>query len=220
MAYSDAKAVLAALQAYPTIADRPAFKPGPPSRYSSNMASVHNTSTPAEYHQSLLIISPVTRRAATWPLVLELKFFLSNNVRMSTATEMCLPDHNSNNCTNSGNVSCCTHMVNNDYDKFRSFSSLYTWLYFGIELAHICMVEPTDFLFQSPMVRWQHSVSGHIIKALISRSFYTLRRHAAAMASELTVVSEKAANRLHLRQNGVVAEMLEAEARLKNAAVS
>ena len=33
-----------------------------------------------------LIISPVTRRAATWPLVLELKLFLSNNVRMSTAT--------------------------------------------------------------------------------------------------------------------------------------
>ena len=46
-----------------------------------------------------LIISPVTRRAATWPLVLELIFFLSNNVRMSKATEMFLRDYNSNNCT-------------------------------------------------------------------------------------------------------------------------
>ena len=27
--------------------------------------------------------------AATWPLELELKLFLSNNVRMSAATEMC-----------------------------------------------------------------------------------------------------------------------------------
>ena len=36
-----------------------------------------------------------------------------------------LRDHNSNNCTHSGNVSCCTYMVNNDYDKFRSFSRLY-----------------------------------------------------------------------------------------------
>ena len=43
----------------------------------------------AKLHKSLLIISPVTRRAATWILVLELKLFLSNNVRMSTATEMC-----------------------------------------------------------------------------------------------------------------------------------
>ena len=76
-------------------------------------------------YQSLLIISPVTRRAATWPLVLELKFFLSNNVRMSTATAMCLRDHNSNNCTHSGNVCCCTYMVNNDYDKIRSFYRLY-----------------------------------------------------------------------------------------------
>ena len=40
-------------------------------------------------NQNLLSIRPVTRRAATWPLVLELKLFLSNNVRMSTATEMC-----------------------------------------------------------------------------------------------------------------------------------
>ena len=39
--------------------------------------------------QSLLIISPVTRCAATWPLDLVLKLFLSNRVRMSTATEMC-----------------------------------------------------------------------------------------------------------------------------------
>ena len=74
------------------------------------------------WRQSLLIISPVTRRAAAWPLVLELKFFLSNNVRMFKAIEMCLRDYNSNNCTHSGNVCCCTHMVNNDYDKFRSFS--------------------------------------------------------------------------------------------------
>ena len=36
-----------------------------------------------------LFISPVTRCAATWPLELELKLFLSNNVRMSTTTEMC-----------------------------------------------------------------------------------------------------------------------------------
>ena len=50
-------------------------------------------------NQSLLIISPVTRRAATWPLVLELEIFLSNNVRVSTATGMCLRDHNSNNYT-------------------------------------------------------------------------------------------------------------------------
>ena len=61
------------------------------------------------FRESLLIISPVTRRAATWPLVLELIFFLSNNVRMSKpkpiiyykikATEMFLRDYNSNNCT-------------------------------------------------------------------------------------------------------------------------
>ena len=38
--------------------------------------------------QSLLIIIPVNRCAATWPLELELNFFLSNNVRMSTATEL------------------------------------------------------------------------------------------------------------------------------------
>ena len=38
--------------------------------------------------ESLLIISPVTRCAATLPLELELKVFLSNNERMSTATEM------------------------------------------------------------------------------------------------------------------------------------
>ena len=74
------------------------------------------------YSQSLLIISPVTRRAATSPLVLELIFFLSNNVRMSKATEMCLRDHNSNNCTHSGNGCYCMYMVNNDCDKFRSFS--------------------------------------------------------------------------------------------------
>ena len=60
----------------------------------------------------------------TWPLVLELIFFLSNNVRMSKATEMFLRDHNSNNCTYSGNVCYCMYMVNNDYDKFRSFSRL------------------------------------------------------------------------------------------------
>ena len=33
-------------------------------------------------------VRPVTRCAATWPLELELKCFLSNNVRISTATEM------------------------------------------------------------------------------------------------------------------------------------
>ena len=71
----------------------------------------------------------VTRCAATWPLVLELKFFLSNNVRMSKATEMCLRDHNSNNCTHRGNVCYCTCMVNNDHDKFRSFSRLYLTLF-------------------------------------------------------------------------------------------
>ena len=81
------------------------------------------------YNQSLLIISPVTRRAATWPLVLELIFFLSNNVRMSKATEMFLRDHNNNNCTHSGNVCYCMYMVNNDYDKFRSFSRLYMTLF-------------------------------------------------------------------------------------------
>ena len=32
---------------------------------------------------------------------------------MYTATEMCTP---------SGDVCCCTYMVNNDYDKFTSFS--------------------------------------------------------------------------------------------------
>ena len=48
---------------------------------------------------------------------------------MSTATEMCLRDHNSNNCTRSGNVCCCTYVVNNDYDKFRSFSRLYMTLF-------------------------------------------------------------------------------------------
>ena len=83
------------------------------------------------YCQSLLLISPVTRRAATWPLVLELIFFRSNNVRMSKATEMCLRDHNSNNCTGtySGNVCYCMYMVNNDFDKFRSFSRLYMTLF-------------------------------------------------------------------------------------------
>ena len=80
-------------------------------------------------HRMLWIISPVTRRAATWPLVMELIFFLSNNVRMSTDTEMCLRDHNSNNCTHSGNVCYCMYMVNNDYDKFRSFSRLYMTLF-------------------------------------------------------------------------------------------
>ena len=80
-------------------------------------------------NQSLLIISSVTPRAATWPLVLELKSFLSNNVRIFKATEMCLRDHNSNNCTHSGNVCYCTYVVNNDYDKFRSFSHLYMTLF-------------------------------------------------------------------------------------------
>ena len=82
-----------------------------------------------ERSESLLIISPVTRRAVTCPLVLELIFFLSNNVRVSTATEMCPRDHNRNNCTHSGNVCYCMYMVNNDYDKFRSFSRLYMTLF-------------------------------------------------------------------------------------------
>ena len=90
--------------------------------------------TCSSLNQSLLIISPVTRRAATRLLVRQLRFFISNNVRMSTATEMCTArcvqhDHNSNNCTHSRNVCCCTYMVNNDYDKFRSFSpSLYDFI--------------------------------------------------------------------------------------------
>ena len=42
---------------------------------------------------------------------------------------MCLRDHNSNNCTHSGNVCYCMYMVNNDYDKFRSFSRLYMTLF-------------------------------------------------------------------------------------------
>ena len=38
-----------------------------------------------------------------------------------------LHDHNSNNCTQSSNVCCCTYMVNY-YDKFRSFSRLYDFI--------------------------------------------------------------------------------------------
>ena len=82
--------------------------------------------------QSILIISPVTRCAATWPLELELKFVLSNNVRMSTPLRLLkciLRDHNSSNCTHSGNVCCCTYMINNDSDTFRSFSRLYLTLF-------------------------------------------------------------------------------------------
>ena len=52
-------------------------------------AELTGTHTYDQLNRSLLIISPVTRCAATWPLELELKFFLSNNVHMSTATEMC-----------------------------------------------------------------------------------------------------------------------------------
>ena len=48
---------------------------------------------------------------------------------MSKATEMCVRDHNSNNCTHSGNVDYCTYMVNNDYDTFISFSRLYMTLF-------------------------------------------------------------------------------------------
>ena len=58
-------------------------------------------------------------------------------------------------------------MVNNDYGKFRSFSRFY----FGIELAHICMEEPTDFVFESPMARWQHSVTGFVINRLEPGTF-------------------------------------------------
>ena len=78
-----------------------------------------------------MIISPVTRRAATWPLVLELIFFLSNNVRMSEATE--------NVCAiiivtiaqiaATFAIVRTMYMVNNDYDKFRSFSRLYMTLF-------------------------------------------------------------------------------------------
>ena len=46
---------------------------------------------------------------------------------MSTATV--LRDHNSNNCTPSGNICCCTYVVINDYDKFRSLSRLYMTLF-------------------------------------------------------------------------------------------
>ena len=41
------------------------------------------------HDQSLLVMSPVTRSATTWPLELELKVFLSNNVHMSMSTEIC-----------------------------------------------------------------------------------------------------------------------------------
>ena len=71
------------------------------------------------YKQSLLIISSITRRAATWPLILEL--ITCACLRLLKCV---LRDHSSNNCTHSGNVCCCTYMVNNDYDKFRSFSRL------------------------------------------------------------------------------------------------
>ena len=79
-------------------------------------------------NQSLLITSPATRCAATWPLELELKFFLSNNCANLRLLKCVLRDHNSNNCTHSGNVCCCTYMVNNDYDQFRSFSHLYDFI--------------------------------------------------------------------------------------------
>ena len=97
------------------------------------------------YSQSLLIISLTCCHAATWPLVLELIFFLSNNVHMSKATEMFLRYQNSNNCTHSGNVCYCMY---NDYDKFRSFSRLYNYDYISASNLHIiiiCIVEPTDF---------------------------------------------------------------------------
>ena len=65
-----------------------------------------------------LIISPVTRCAATsnlsYPITCACLRLLKCVMR----------DHNSNNCTHSGNVCCCTYTVNNDYDKFRSFSRL------------------------------------------------------------------------------------------------
>ena len=48
-----------------------------------------------------------------------------------------LRDHNSNNCTHSGNVCCCTYMVNNDYDKFRSFSRLYMTLFWHQTCTHL-----------------------------------------------------------------------------------
>ena len=53
-----------------------------------------------------------------------------------------LRDHNSNNCTHSDNVCCCTYMVNNDYDKFRS---LYMTL-FRHRIAHICTGRADRFL--------------------------------------------------------------------------
>ena len=71
------------------------------------------------------IISLVTRRAATWPLELGLKNVLIPITCACLRLLICaLRDHNINNCPHSGNVCCCTHMVNNDYDKFRSFSRL------------------------------------------------------------------------------------------------
>ena len=61
-----------------------------PVRASTVDTSLVGTITSVEsndkHYQSLLIIRPVTRCAATWPLDFELKLFLSNNVRMSTAT--------------------------------------------------------------------------------------------------------------------------------------
>ena len=116
--------------------------------------------------QSLLIMSPITRCAATWPLELELKLFLSNNVRMSTVR-----DHNSNNCTHIGNVRCCTYMVNNDYDKFRSFSRLYMTVF--RHRTCTCLHGRADrFLVLASDGRWQHSVTVLIIIRIWLRARY------------------------------------------------
>ena len=79
----------------------------------------------------------------------------------------CVRDHNSNNCTHSGNVCCCTYMVNNDYDKFRSFSRLYMTI--SASNLHIIFAWKSRQIFSFSlkiMARWQHSVTGLIINRL------------------------------------------------------
>ena len=58
--------------------------------------------------------------------------------RLAVSAGKCvLHDHNSNNCTHSGNVCCRTYMVNNDYDKFRTFSCLYYYDFISASNSHI-----------------------------------------------------------------------------------
>ena len=119
---------------------------------------------------------------------MELKLFLSNNVRMSTATEMCLRDHNSNNHTHSGDVCCCTYMVNNEYDKFKSFSRLYMTLFrhrtcwlILFHLSALPCVGSSSFicrLFHANIIRMEEltdflvSVSNGQVAALGDRAYY------------------------------------------------